>query len=1454
MANSTIKSTAIIRAGYEFQDLVGIETLIRFYRQPHLFDWIMLEADENAYGSLDDVVAARSDGTFEFTQVKFTVDEEIHYLDWNWLLAKKPNGTSMLSKWVKSLARVRALGPIHSSCLRTNRPPSAAFEAALNGQRRIELARVDPALRARIEEECGGPADAAAFFNTFEFQSLPENLDSLEARIKLELVPADLLPTGWPFFREQVRRWAIRHDEPPGGRILHKHLAQVITRQRPEPIRQEFQIPPGYARPSELFHESFLARVADPATSTTILWGTPGRGKSTYLSYLVEELRGNGKPVLRHHYFLSGDDTADRISYAEISHSLISQLIDRYPESVPSQIEETDKLHSTLATVAGHFAEQGERLYIIIDGLDHVWRDYQKVDQLNFLFDQLMPLPENISLIVGTQRVPNSQLPSRLLANTLDDDWIAIPPMESLAVHHWIDVQDKAGRLIVRGDLGGKDREDEIAAISTAFYEISHGHPLHLIYAFETLARTGAPVDAEEVALLPPCPEGDIRKYYANLWDKLSGTGREILHALAGSEFHWPGLGIRQCLGNYEEIGFLLEARSSGILPFHGSILAYVRERDDHQENFQSLLPRIVAWLEGDAPPYWCWGWLWLSKAKLGNYEPLMAGVSREWAVSSLAEAWPERQIIRILAEAEQHAFRELNLPIAVELNSVKTRMINAREFQIQDYSLFQEAALRSSNNQQQLKNMFDDLASLSDAEVAMLPRAAPATLVEEIVEGCESELYRRIEVWLELRHRPDGELITLAHRYLDLVALRREPNIERAWDFLQLFREPSQHIRYFAERLAAARRYEALLELHASLSDAKWVTEQADIEDQILRVACALGANPFSRISFEGKPLSPLYASWCGFHGHTKATNVAHASVPMNLVQEQYEYRIDYALRNFIESLFFSALAHALSGSSMAEFQYPGLPSDGLGWLGKAFDLVIRIAGRVGARELPADLSAPFIGATELEPVFHGRARATEIDQSRYQSFVAALRRIAFDLHLIAATKSKTLVDVEVLMKARTSVHWSDQVWMENAADLRAPTMTAEAARELLTSDAAKFGATISVFNERSEAWALRARVAAIHGLSDSLTFTLRAADCLLGYGYRKDPWIFDVLSAVEAVHDPARSPALGWISALVPIIDQITEFTDGSGTNHARSEIIEVTARTYPDRLPIFFQRHIEEEEWSYADECLRQAVSVSSLDIPEVAALISTFLDPRVLGALEQRAKSDDRAKELVDTQFQFLGGKPTDHSDRFRSSNTQSEERKPVTAARGPHEFAAVISDIAGTYDHRQRRRHFEEWLQNHKTAGKGKEALQAVRKYLQNNTAIHDAEEVLDAAVEVSMEVEGREAAYEWLVKAHIERHGWQSGWTSRDEVMSRLRFAATHYPERWKEYIADTAEPPDFYRKRGYGLVAIRTKYLVEFLLLVGQRELAVRIVDAMVKTIVDEVHDLQIPEARWFH
>src|SRR6266576_6320780 len=245
-----IKRAAIPRAGYEYQDLAGIELLIRQYRDPELFAWVLLEADDTTFRALDDVVAARKDGSFEFIQVKFTVDSDRYGLDWDWLLSQHTNGTSMLEKWAKSLARVAEMGPIHSAALKTNRIPSANFAKCLKGSR-VDLDLLPKDIRESVETACGGAAEAKTFFRAFDFFGGLSDLDRYENFLRDQLVPTDTDSLGWLLFRESVRRWATRKNQPePDGRILREHLVQVITKRRPQPIRQDFIVPDGCGPPS----------------------------------------------------------------------------------------------------------------------------------------------------------------------------------------------------------------------------------------------------------------------------------------------------------------------------------------------------------------------------------------------------------------------------------------------------------------------------------------------------------------------------------------------------------------------------------------------------------------------------------------------------------------------------------------------------------------------------------------------------------------------------------------------------------------------------------------------------------------------------------------------------------------------------------------------------------------------------------------------------------------------------------------------------------------------------------------------------------------------------------------------------------------------------------------------------------------------------------------------------
>ena len=190
-------------------------------------------------------------------------------LNWDWLLAKKKRGTSLLAKWSSAYARALALGPVHSASLRTNRVPSAEFLACLTGNR-LDPSRLDPELRARLLTECGGEAQAKRFFREFAFVTGLPDLDRLEVQLRDALIPTDTDIGGWNLLRSHVRRWSTFSGEPgPDGRIRHEHLVQLLSRKRPKPIRQDFHVPEDYAPPSAAFDRDFLSRIVQHLVLST---------------------------------------------------------------------------------------------------------------------------------------------------------------------------------------------------------------------------------------------------------------------------------------------------------------------------------------------------------------------------------------------------------------------------------------------------------------------------------------------------------------------------------------------------------------------------------------------------------------------------------------------------------------------------------------------------------------------------------------------------------------------------------------------------------------------------------------------------------------------------------------------------------------------------------------------------------------------------------------------------------------------------------------------------------------------------------------------------------------------------------------------------------------------------------------------------------------------------------
>lgn len=1418
--------------------------LIQYYHDPDRYSWVQLESEDQNFGALDDVVAALPDGSFELMQVKFTPKPDAYFLDWDWLLEKKPNGTSKLEKWAASLDALSQAGTVKSARLRTNRRPDSEFSESLV-DRKISVASIDPVRLAAIETELGGSGRVARFFAAFEFHHSEQMVDRLEATLRGRLVPSSTNNEGWLLLLHQARRWASLRNEPePDGRITHKHLAQIITRRRPQPLSQDFRVPDGYEPPSQAFHTDLMRRITEDA-GVYALWGSPGRGKSTYLSYAVDELRKHEIPTIRHHYFLSLSDTGDRNYFGDIASSMMEQMIVRYSEAVKGLDESPLLLRKWIEACGSYFADRGKPFVVVVDGLDHVAREYADLSQMNQLFNSLLPCPPNVVLLVGTQKVVEKYLPLRLVQQATTETWIEVPSMDRNAVQRWIVQQHSAGRVLLPNPRPIGPVQHELGDIGDAFYDVSLGHPLHLIYSFEAMVRRGVTFSAEEIARLPTCPEGDIRKYYASLWRDLSPFAKQTIHAMAGSGFKWTEDGLRRCFGPLDEIDHLLEFQRSGLVPFHGSLLAFASERSDHEASFKALLPKIVDWLKADAPAFQRWGWLWIMEARNGQETNLLSATTRQWVIDSLVDGWPPDQIIEILARAEELAFRNEDYVRTTHLRALKTRVDNGPEYQVQDFGSFSECAIRATANLESVIFSADRLASLGSEDILTLVKTVPDRS-SDIIEEAFGELGRQVNLWIELRHHPDREFETLVDHFLEVAAIYPRSDAQHIVRFVKGFRSATTRDRFFRSFVAHLRRekrFDLLRDTEKILKGRADLPWRFCVQDALVVVAASVGRDVSIGTSARSKT-SPLLACWQHYHKPRGMRVPADVPDPKGPIRLDYEYGRNIDVERYFVSVFFAALANSLNGNEVG-----GTRPDG--WSGIAFQCLTKLAVDIAAGRAQLSFAAPYFAARDIEPV--KRDSLSDPEGTQYFSFVHALREIAIGLHSVKSPAGRVLtVSADELRTAQASRHWDEGGWMaqqiESNLALLAPPLAELALRRAVdqTADA------VTESNERADRWIEFARYSLLYGLPSKLLLS-RAANCIIGYGWRKDPWIYDVLDSVVDIHVMAGVDVMPLLRKVVPIVEEITEFTDGKGTRHARTALIEGVARIYPERLKQFYAHHLDQDEHELAEQALKRHLELIDFSSPDALALASTLVEFGDIVALRKR---DDAASRLVaDRQVALLGGLPVDHAHQPTDTRSDDENVMPPDPTKYKvAELGRLMKDLA---DHRikydDRRATAKSWLIHWTGKGRARAALASVRKYFDSSSASSGmAEDLLNEAFDISLGVEDREESYRWLVRGHIARHGWQSSWTSEAEVTRRLKAAAKYFPERWQEYIRDTSDHDPYWKRLGYSF-AIGYRYLVRFLLLVGQVELATNLTKGFVDILVDEVSDQPIPPCPWF-
>lgn len=165
----------------------------------------------------------------------------------------------------------------------------------------------------------------------------------------------------------------------PNGEITLSHVRATARWYHLQSLPQQFEIPRDYVLPSNKFHTDLLSEITATSQECYVLTASPGMEKSTYLSYLYDSLELNAYPVIRHHYFLSTTDrTVGRLDFLKVAESLMNDISTKYLRSLQGlETNNPNPKHFSewINCAAKYFSDESKALIVIIDGLDHVWRE-----------------------------------------------------------------------------------------------------------------------------------------------------------------------------------------------------------------------------------------------------------------------------------------------------------------------------------------------------------------------------------------------------------------------------------------------------------------------------------------------------------------------------------------------------------------------------------------------------------------------------------------------------------------------------------------------------------------------------------------------------------------------------------------------------------------------------------------------------------------------------------------------------------------------------------------------------------------------------------------------------------------------------------------------------------------------------------------------------------------------
>lgn len=1460
--SENIKKTAIIAAGYIYQNRQGLKILCDWLDAPTRYSRVKFECDDEneAPQSLDDIVIERSNGLVDLIQVKFTANADKHLLSWDWLLeitGKTERSRSMLRKWFDAFKKLEP-ARIGELSLTTNRRPDSDIEACLDGGI-ISYAKIPEAKRSELSFHLGSKADCEAFFSQLQIQHSDKSYDTLEHDIDARLRRHGT-PEGIAVLKNIALNWATQKNLPaPDGWITLAELRIILRASPPSPLPEDFAVPKGYEVPDEMFHDEFVRNVISATGRAIVLTGPPGRGKSTYLSALCETLTEQNIPTVRHHYFLSTTERGrDRVHSYVVEESIRSQINQFHPDASSA----TGDLRSLLEACSLHYKEQDKPFVLVLDGLDHVWRiNARDKLPLDDLFSQVIPCPDNMILLVGTQPVDDDQLPTDLLAFAPKAEWRTLPTMSENAVLSYLRKAVQEGRLTA-GIEGDKQAEEQLQGVASALHLRTNGHPLHVIYATAELEHTRGRLSSWDVEQLKGDMSQDAKFYYASLWESLLPSLKDTLRLVCAFPFFWPSRAFTEISAEIKaakpEIGkveHLLYSSAAGLKIFHESLAVFVRATAGYEDRIKELMPVVAKWLENTAPTSLRVNWLWTVQARLGDPENLITGLTRDWIMLRLEEGYPEYLFDTLLSEALVASLNTAKFADAYQLYHLKDRMVYGSESQMQN----------------------DDLARLISFTLTL--SEDESVISEAVASRHETDILRVIALGLALNYR--GERISAKNCGEE--ALRRFRGLSR-FSNRYMSTDGSDEFKFlvegFAQLGAIGATPEALTRLATENSSAVWLSRvqmlvlegnvddlmtvigelpsgesKNIISDACIRAAAKVGVNIVERDDFSLLARTPFVAAV--ETALTRLSKPLHEPIAVDWLKGSY-YERKEDLAALTHHWFFSAvhLGLCMAAEGQTDFEYVPAPMyENRENITELLNALSMAGGQIAYRLWHGKL----VGFHELfellEPVESRRFRQSHDRSSAAEDFRSGLQSIACDIHHLNALLhhyDDVALTVETMAAARKCTWFDNECFRYQYANGTLTKMADKAAEIFVESERKALDAEIR--NETSVHLQAPLQLCAIslaHGQkANARALCKQVWELTSGYGHRKDPTLGVTVDAIGHLIDVASEDACRLLSKIAPQIHHVLQYTDGKGTSHVLAEADLLLAKLRPSALVIKYEEHSQAGEWSQAENSLRAYVEQGVQDGWPLDALMRTGLHSEIHDTLQKLAwDGNASAAQLLHVLQAHCGWDIglLQRQEHTGSGIMSSPYEGDVTSFE-PEQLNELLESLSKNY--KERPILLRTWYQYWESQKQSKRLLTEFDKVFFSTS--QQAREILslsELAFQTKRKQSGKNAAWKYLVRAQILSGGWIGYMESESKTINRLDMVAQYYPQRCDEFVAETTfgmfEEPKLSR------VAPKDA-MVYFYVKQGRIAEAVAFVETIVNCVIEDTRTLPLVKPRW--